>query len=360
MATEHGAINLSQGFPDFDVDKNLIALINQFMQAGHNQYAPMPGVPALRQVIADVIQKTYSHSVDPETEITITAGGTQALFATLAAIIHPGDEVIIFDPAYDSYSPAVRLAGGNPIHLNLKHPNFTIDWEEVKKTITPRTRAIMTNTPHNPSGAVLSSYDLKMLETLATKHGLLVISDEVYERIIFDDLKHESVLLYPALAARSIAVFSFGKTFHATGWKVGYIVAPQWITNEVRKAHQFMVFSVNTPVQFALAEYMKDPDHYTGLGRFYQAKRDYFLNGLTGSSFEPLPCHGSYFQTLSYRGFSSKPDREMAEELTKKHKVAAIPVSAFYRDGSDHHVLRFCFAKREETLDKALEILRKL
>lgn len=359
MAGEYGAINLSQGFPDFQVDKKLIDLVYQFMQAGHNQYAPMPGVPALRQTIAEVLQTTYGRSFNPETDITITAGGTQALFSAIAAFVQPGDQVIVFDPSYDSYNPAIRLNGGIPVHLNLRYPDFSIDWEKVKQHITPHTRMIMINTPHNPSGAVLSAHDLKQLEQLAEKHNLLVLSDEVYERIIFDGIRHESVLHYPQLAGRSIAVFSFGKTFHATGWKVGYTVAPEPLTREIRKAHQFITFAVNTPVQMALAEYMKNPAHYLHLGKFYQQKRDYFLNGLKGSSWQPVTCHGSYFQTLSYASISDKSDVAMAEELTKKHKVASIPVSVFYRDKTDNKLLRFCFAKNEDTLDKALEILSK-
>lgn len=360
LAVEQGAINLSQGFPDFAVDPVLIDLIHRFMKEGYNQYAPMPGMPALRAVVADVISKTYNRTINAETEITVTAGGTQALFASIAAFIHPGDEVLVFDPAYDSYNPAIRLNGGVPVHINLTYPDFSIDWDLVKSKITPRTRLIMINTPHNPSGAVLSAADLRTLEALADEYDLIVLSDEVYERIIFDGLRHESVLHYPKLAARSVAVFSFGKTFHATGWKVGYTVAPEELTREIRKAHQFITFSVNTPVQLALAEYMKEPQHYLNLGTFYQAKRDYFLEGIKGSSFEPIACHGSYFQTLSYRSVSSSPDRQMAEELTVKHKVASIPVSVFYNDKTDNGLLRFCFAKNEQTLDRAMEILRKL
>jgi methionine aminotransferase len=360
MALEHGAINLSQGFPDFPVDKKIIDLISKFMLEGHNQYAPMPGVPALRNVIAEVISKTYAHTVDPETEITITAGATEALFSAIAALVDKGDEVVLFDPSYDSYAPAIRLNGGVPIHINLRYPDFSIDWEEVKSKISPRTKIIMVNTPQNPSGAILSEKDLKSLQLLAVEHDLIVLSDEVYERIIFDGQKHQSVLHYPELAARSLAVFSFGKTFHATGWKVGYVIAPKAITAEIRKAHQFVTFSVNTPVQLALAEYMKTPEHYLNLGTFYQQKRDYFVNGIKGSSFEPMACRGSYFQSLSYSAISKLPDREMAEELTKKQKVASVPISAFYGDKTDNKLLRFCFAKSEQTLDRAIEILRKL
>lgn len=359
MALEHGAINLSQGFPDFPVDSKLVDLIHVRMQEGFNQYAPMPGAPALRQAIADVISKTYNRMTDPETEITVTAGGTEALFSVIAALVHAGDEVIVFDPAYDSYNPAIRLNGGVPVHINLTYPNFSIDWEVVKSKITSRTRMIMINTPHNPSGAVLSADDLNTLQELAVQHDLIVLSDEVYERIIFDDIRHESVLHYPQLADRSIAVFSFGKTFHATGWKVGYAVATPHLTTEIRKAHQFVTFSVNTPVQLALAEYMTVPAHYLNIGTFYQKKRDYFLAGIKGSSFEPMECHGSYFQSLSYTAIADLPDMQMAEELTKKHKVASVPVSAFYQDKTDNKLLRFCFAKQEKTLDQAIEILRK-
>ncbi len=359
MALEHGAINLSQGFPDFPVDHVLVDLIHTRMREGFNQYAPMPGAPALRQIIATVIDQTYNRRTDPETEITVTAGGTEALFSVIASLVHPGDEVIVFDPAYDSYNPAIRLNGGVPVHINLRYPDFSIDWDLVKSKITPRTRMIMVNTPHNPSGAVLSADDLKTLERIAIEHDLIVLSDEVYERIIFDNIRHESVLHYPALAERSVAVFSFGKTFHATGWKVGYAVAPAKLTTEIRKAHQFVTFSVNTPVQLALAEYMTVPDHYKNLGSFYQQKRDYFLAGIKGSSFEPMACHGSYFQSLSYAAISGLPDMQMAEELTKKHKVASVPVSAFYHDKTDNRLLRFCFAKQEKTLDQAIDILRK-
>ncbi len=360
MASDHGAINLSQGFPDFNVDPVAINLIHQFMQEGHNQYAPMPGVPALRQVIAAVIENTYSRTINPETEITITAGATEALYAAIAAFVRAGDEVIVFDPAYDSYNPAIRLNGGVPVHINLRYPDFSIDWDVVKARINSRTRMIMINTPHNPSGAVLTANDLQMLEKIAEEHDLIVLSDEVYERIIFDNLRHESVLHYPGLAKRSVAMFSFGKTFHATGWKVGYAVAPEYLTKEIRKTHQFITFSVNTPVQLALAEYMRTPAHYENLGSFYQQKRDYFLEGIKGSSFQPTPCHGSYFQNLSYATISSLPDRQMAEELTIKHKVASVPVSVFYNDKTDNRLLRFCFAKNEQTLDRAIEILRKI
>jgi len=360
MALEEGALNLSQGFPDFPVSEVLIDLIHRQMRDGHNQYAPMPGAPSLRAAIAAVVEKSYGRPTDFETEVTITAGGTEAIFATIAALVGTGDEVILFDPAYDSYAPAIRLNGGVPVHLNLTPPDFAIDWSLVKEKISPRTRLIMVNTPHNPAGSVLSSADLLALEKLATDHDLVVLSDEVYERIIFDGRAHESVLKYPALRERCVAVFSFGKTFHATGWKVGYAVASKALSQEIRKAHQFITFSVNTPLQLALAEYLADPENYLHLGAFYQQKRDFFLREIEGTSLVALPCAGSYFQLLSYAGVSSRPDTEMAEWMTRTLKLAPIPVSAFYQDKSDHRLLRFCFAKGEETLQKAARILRTL
>jgi methionine transaminase len=358
MAAEHGAINLSQGFPDFPVSHTLVELIHKYMLEGHNQYAPMAGVLPLRNIIADAVHKTFARETDPETEVTVTAGATEALFSSIAALVNPGDEVILFDPSYDSYDPSIRLNGGVPVHINLKPPHFSIPWSEVEERITPRTRMIMINTPHNPTGSVLYEADLKELERLALKHGLIVISDEVYEKIMFDDCVHHSVLRYPALRAQSVAVFSFGKTFHATGWKVGYAIASGPLTKEIRKAHQFITFSVNTPVQLALAEYMTDPENYLQLGKFYQQKKEFFLEQLKGSSFEPLPCFGSYFQLVSYS--SRKSDVEMAHWMTQTQKVAPIPVSTFYADKTDNHLLRFCFAKRDETLRKAGEILKRL
>jgi methionine transaminase len=360
MALEHGAINLSQGFPDFALDEKIIHLVHHYMLEGNNQYAPMPGTPALRQIIAEVIMNTYGHKADPETGITITAGATEGIFSCISAFINPGDEVILFDPAYDSYDPAIRLNGGIPVQINLRFPDFSIDWNEVKKKISSRTKMIMINTPHNPSGAVLKEEDLRELERLALEHNLIVLSDEVYDRLIYDGIRHRSVLTLPGLASQSVAIFSFGKTFHATGWKTGYVIAPENLTREIRKTHQFIVFAVNTPVQLALAEYMKTPEHYLHLGSFYQRKRDFFLEQIKGSSFEPLPCHGSYFQVVSYKHIADKSDVEMAQELTRKFKVASIPVSVFYQDKTDNRLLRFCFAKKEETLAKAGEILRKI
>ena len=359
MAHEHQAINLSQGFPDFPVAQVLIDGISRKMKEGHNQYAPMPGILALRQAIARVVDKTYHRQVDPEGEITITAGGTEAIYATITSLVGPGDEVILFDPSYDCYDPAIRLNGGIPVAIDLAPPLFRIDWDQVKDKITDRTKVIMINTPHNPTGVVLTAEDIDTLADITLRHDIVVLSDEVYERIIFDNCTHQSVLRSAHLASRSVAVFSFGKTFHATGWKVGYAIAPPSITAEIRKAHQFITFSVNTPVQLALAEYLEKEENYLNLGRFYQQKRDFFLQQIKGSSFEPMPCHGSYFQLLSYRTISDKGDKEMAEWLTSNHKIASIPVSAFYKNNADHRLLRFCFAKTEETLMKAGAILNR-
>jgi methionine aminotransferase len=360
MALEYGAINLSQGFPDFPVSQELIELIYKNMNAGHNQYAPMPGTPALKKSIAEVIEKTHQRPTDFENEVIVTSGATEAIYSTIAALVKQDDEVIIFDPAYDSYDPSIRLNGGKPVHIKLRPPQFSIDWQEVRDKITPRTSMIIINTPHNPTGSVMSELDLKSLEKLALEFGLIVLSDEVYERIIFDGKVHQSVLKFPALAAQSVAAFSFGKTFHATGWKVGYTIAPEILTREIRKAHQFITFSVNTPVQLALAEYLTNPDNYLHLGTFYQKKRDFFLDQIKGSSLKPIPSYGSYFQLLSYEGVSQMKEAEMAEWMTKERKLAPIPVSAFYQDKADHKLLRFCFAKGEDTLEKAGTILRKL
>jgi methionine aminotransferase len=360
MANENGAINLSQGFPDFDIDPKLIALVHEYMLKGQNQYATMPGLAALRQVLATIISETYHNPVSWQTDVTITSGATEGIYACISAFISPGDEVILFDPAYDSYDPAIRLNGGIPVQINLHFPDFSIDWDRVRKKISSRTRMIMVNTPHNPSGAVLKRTDLEELERIALQHNLIVLSDEVYERLVFDGHPHHSVLSLPGLASQSLAIFSFGKTFHATGWKTGYVVAPDYLTKEVRKTHQFIVYSVNTPIQAGLSEYLQQPENYIHLGKFYQEKRDFFLSQMSGSSFEPLKSQGSYFQLFSYKNISDKGDIDMAEEMTKKYKVACIPVSVFYKDKTDNHLLRFCFGKKLETLEKASAILKKI
>lgn len=360
MANEHQAINLAQGFPDFDVNPELINLIAQNMRKGHNQYAPMPGLPLLRERIAEKVNKLYGAEYNPDTEVTVTAGATQALFTAISAFVRDEDEVIIFEPAYDSYSPTIKLNRGIVKYAKLRLPDYHIDWTEVSRMISHRTRMIILNTPHNPTGAVLSKKDLDALHKLTKNTDIIILSDEVYEHIIFDKHKHQSISAYPKLAERSFVVASFGKTFHATGWKMGYAVAPENLMKEFRKTHQFIVFTVNTPIQHALAKYLKDEEHYDGLGSFYQAKRDYFLKLIKGSRFKPVPSFGTYFQVLDYSEISDKPEMEFAEWLIKEHGVASVPVSAFYHKSDDHKMLRFCFAKKEETLEAAAAILCKI
>jgi methionine aminotransferase len=360
MAQEHNAINLSQGFPDFEVSAKLISLVDGYMQKGMNQYAPMPGVFALREAIARMTSDLHAVNIDPENEVTVTSGATEAIFDIITATVHQRDEVILFDPAYDCYDPAIRLSGGTPIHLKLKQPDFSIDWQEVKSVITSKTKLIIINTPHNPSGSVLSADDLQQLEGLVRDTNILILSDEVYEHIIYDDLPHESVLRYPALKERSAAVYSFGKTYHATGWKMGYVIAPDWWTSEIRKMHQFVTFGTSTPVQYALADYIGDSENYNYVPKFYQQKRDHFLKLIAGSRLKPVPCRGTYFQLLSYQGLYELGDRQMAEYLTKEKGLATIPISVFYGDQQDDQLLRVCFAKGEDTLEKAAEILCKI
>ncbi len=360
LANECGAINLSQGFPDFPVSAELIELINRNMKAGNNQYAPMPGYRPLREVIAAKVQNLYSATYDPDKEITITSGGTQAIYSAITALIKEGDEVIVFEPAYDCYVPAIELNGGIPVQIQLKGSDFHIDWNEVKKMINQRTRMILINTPHNPTGAILTAKDMHQLEKITHNRDIVIVSDEVYEHIIFDGYEHQSVMRYPKLADRSFVVFSFGKTFHATGWKTGYCLAPENLMAEFRKVHQFQVFSVNTPIQYALAEYMADANNYSGISAFYQQKRDLFLSLIKDSRFKPLNCSGSYFQLLDYSKISDQKDTEFAVKVTKEHGVAAIPISVFYKNPNDQKVLRFCFAKEDTTLEKAAEKLRAI
>ncbi len=360
LANEVGAINLSQGFPGFDVAPELISLVNKYMKKGLNQYAPMPGVPLLRERLAEKMEKMYSIRYNPESEITITAGGTQALYAAISAFITEGDEVIIFEPCYDSYIPAIELAGGIPIHVQLQPPLYGIDWNEVKKLINHRTKMIMINTPQNPTGTILNANDLLHLEKLTDSSDIIILSDEVYEHIIFDGYEHQSVAMYPKLAERSLIVYSFGKTFHATGWKSGYCIGPENLMKEFRKVHQFMVFSVNTPLQYALAEYLLDEKNYNGLSKFYQEKRDYFQDLLKGSAFKILPCYGSYFQLLDYSAITNDKDTEFAIRLTKEHAVASIPISVFYNKPIDNKLLRFCFAKENDQLEKAAAHLHNI
>jgi len=360
LANEHKAINLSQGFPGFPVNEELIALVNEKMKKGFNQYAPMPGVMALRERIAEKISKLYTYDYSADTEITITAGGTQAIFTAIQAVVREGDEVMVFDPAYDSYAPSVLLAGGIPVHIDLKAPDYKINWTEVKKMINQRTRMIILNSPQNPTGSVLSAKDMMHLEKLTKDSDIIILSDEVYEHIIFDGLEHQSIMRYPKLAERSFVVFSFGKTFHATGWKTGYVLAPANLMAEFRKVHQFNVFSANTPIQFALAEFMKNENNYKGIEKFYQQKRDKFQKMLAPSRFNILPCHGSYFQLLDYSKITDEKDTEYAKRLTIENGVASIPVSVFYQRGIDNKLLRFCFAKDDDMLEQAAEKLNKI
>ena len=361
LAAEYNAINLSQGFPDFRVNEELISLVNRYMQMGMNQYAPMIGEPVLRKAIAAKAERQHGITLDSDTEITVTAGATEAIFNSIAALVHEGDEIIILEPAYDCYEPAIRLQKGIVKRVPLRLPEFKVDWDQVRDLITRNTRMIIINTPHNPTGTVLSSEDLDSLYSLIADTDIIVLSDEVYEHIIFDELSHASVLAHEGLRSRSIATYSFGKTFHATGWKVGYVIAPPAITEEIRKLHQYVTFSVHAPTQFALAEYLKDENNYLELPEFYQSKRDLFLDLMKDSAFEPVKSSGTYFQLFSYKDISELPDMEMAELLTKKHGVAAIPVSVFYQNEEAHQeqLLRFCFAKTDPTLEKAAEILCK-
>lgn len=360
MASDYKAINLSQGFPDFEVSPELINLIHQYMQKGYNQYAPMPGLPLLRERIAHKVKASYGVEYNPDTEITVTAGGTQALFTAISAFIKDEDEVIIFEPAYDSYSPAIKLNRGIVKYAQLRLPDFHIDWNEVSRMITHRTKMIILNSPHNPTGAILSKKDLEELHKLTKNTDIIILSDEVYEHLIFDRKKHYSLAAFKGLSDRSIIVASFGKTFHATGWKVGYALAPERLMKEFRKTHQFVVFTVNTPIQHALAEYLKDENHYNYLGSFYQKKRDHFIKLIENSRFKVLPTHGTYFQLLDYSELSDLPEMEYAEKLIKEHGIATVPVSAFYHKKTDNNLLRLCFAKEESTLEKAAELLCKI
>lgn len=360
LANQHKAINLSQGFPDFPVSEKLISSIHKKMKAGLNQYAPMPGVAEFREQIVKKAYKTYGIEYNVDSEVTVTAGATQALFTAIAAFIREEDEVIVFEPAYDSYGPAVRLNGGVVKYSQLRLPDYHIDWQEVALMITHRTKMIIINTPHNPSGSVLSKEDMLQLQKITKNTDIIILSDEVYEHIIFDGKKHESVCAYPELAERSLVVGSFGKTFHATGWKMGFVFAPENLMKEFRKVHQFNVFAVNTPIQHALADYMTDPENYLHLGEFYQQKRDFFTERVKGSRFKIIPSYGTYFQLLDYSAISEEKEMDFATRLITEFGLASIPVSAFYQKKDDNKILRFCFAKNEETIEKAAEILCKI
>ncbi len=359
LAAECGAVNLSQGFPDFQAEPALFDAVHRAMAAGRNQYAPMAGMPELRTAIAAKVATLYGIAYDVESEITVTAGATQALFTAIAACVGPGDEVIVFEPVYDSYGPAVTTVGGRVRHSRLGVPGYRPDWDHVASLINPRTRLIIVNSPHNPSGSLLSVGDLDALADLVRDTGIVILSDEVYEHIAFS-APHASLCAHPELAARSLVVSSFGKTYHITGWKVGYVVAPSTLTAEFRKVHQFNVFTVNTPAQLGIAEYMADPARHLGLAAFYREKRDRFRQLLAATRFELLPCDGTYFQLARYDAISDLPDRAFAEWLARRIGVAAIPLSAFYHDGHDDHVVRFCFAKEDATLVEAARRLQAL
>ena len=360
LANEFGAVNLSQGFPDYDTSPELIELVNRAMKNGFNQYAPMAGYMPLREEISRKTEKLYGAYYNPDTEITITAGGTQAIFTAIATVIQPNDEVIIFEPAFDCYAPAIKVAGGIVKTLELEPPDYSINWEMVRRLTNSRTKMIILNSPHNPTATILHQKDIEELSAIVRDQDILILSDEVYEHLIYDGQIHQSMARYPELLQRSFIVASFGKPFHATGWKVGYCMAPAALMNEFRKVHQFLVFCVNAPMQVAIAEYLKKEESYLGLSQFFQQKRDYFREGLKTTRFEILPCSGSYFQSVTYSKITDEKDADFAIRLTKETGVASIPVSAFYNMGTDYGVLRFCFAKRQETLDKAVDRLIKV
>ena len=362
LAAEHGAVNLGQGFPDFAVPQRLIDELDRAMRAGHNQYAPMTGVPALRQAIADKQQRCYGRQVNADTEITITSGATEALFNAIHAVVRPGEEVIVLDPAYDSYEPAIELAGARAVHVALDPQTFAVDWDQVQAAITPRTRVLIINSPHNPSGAMLGEADMRRLIEILRGTEIVLISDEVYEHIVFDGRRHESALRYPELAERAFVVSSFGKTYHCTGWKIGYAIAPPALSAEFRKVHQYNVFCTFAPAQHAFAAMIRDePEHYEQLGAFYQEKRDRFREQLLGTKLKPLPVPGGYFQLVDYSAVSDLSDLEFVRWLTIEHGVTAIPLSPFYENPPPgQRLARLCFAKNQATLDAAIERLKKL
>ncbi len=360
LAQEHGAVNLGQGFPDFECDPRLLEAVDRALRQGHNQYPPMPGVPALREAIARKIERLYGRRYDAASEITVTAGATQAILSAILALVGPGDEVIVLTPCYDSYEPNIALAGGKTVHVPLTPGSFRPDFDRIAAALTPRTRAILVNSPHNPSATVWAEEDMLRLQTLLRPTDTLVVADEVYEHMVFDGQPHQSVARFPELSARSLLVSSFGKTYHVTGWKVGYVAAPAALMAEFRKVHQFNVFTVNTPMQWALADYMGDTAPYMELPAFYQRKRDLFRDGLRGTRFKLQECQGSYFQCVDYRAISNDTEEGFCRWLTREAGVAAIPLSAFYPDRFEQGLVRFCFAKKDETLRLALERLAKL
>jgi methionine aminotransferase len=362
LAAEHGAVNLGQGFPDFAVPQRLVDELDRAMRAGHNQYAPMTGVAPLRQAIAEKVLRCYGREVDPDTEITVTSGATEALFNAIHAVVRPGEEVIVLDPAYDSYEPAIDLAGARAVHVPLDPQTFAVDWDRVRAAVTPKTRLLIVNSPHNPSGAMFDQADIRALAALLEGTGIYLISDEVYEHIVFDGRRHESILRYPDLAARAFVVSSFGKTYHCTGWKIGYAIAPPALSAEFRKVHQYNVFCTFAPAQHAFAAMIRqEPEHYEQLGAFYQEKRDRFREQLLGTKFKPLPVPGGYFQLVDYSAVSGLPDAEFVKWLTVEHGVTAIPLSPFYETPpAGQRLARLCFAKNEATLDAAIARLKTL
>lgn len=360
LATEHKAVNLGQGFPDFPMSEELTGKVAEAMKNGHNQYAPMPGLIGLRESIAEKVEFLYQTKVNPDTEITITPGGTYAIYSSLTAILQPGDEVILFEPAYDSYIPNIEINGAKAVPLPLTYPDYKIDWDLVRSSITPKTKAILINSPHNPTGSVLDKNDIAELKAVVADTNIFIVSDEVYEHLIYDELPHESMLKYPELFARSFVNFSFGKTYHCTGWKLGYCIAPAAFTKEFRKVHQFNCFSCFTPAQVALADYLKNKEAYLSLPRFMQQKRDYFIELMKQTKFDLLPTSGSYFVCASYGRISDEADKDLAIRLTKEAGVATIPLSAFYHNHKDDKVVRFCFSKQNRTLQQAVERLMKI
>ncbi len=360
MAIEYNAVNLGQGFPDFLMSEELTSLVDKAMKDGFNQYTHMAGYPLLRERLAEKAARSYNASVDPETQITVTPGGTYAIYTALTTVLQPGDEVIVFEPAYDSYIPNIEINGAIPVLISLQFPDYSIPWDEVKAKITARTKMIMINTPHNPTGSVLSENDIEQLRSIVSGTQILILSDEVYEHLIYDGITHQSMLRYPDLMERSFVCFSFGKTYHCTGWKLGYCIASPALMKEFRKVHQFNCFSCDTPKQVAVAEYILNEDAYKSLGVFLQQKRDFFRELMKATPFKCIPSHGSYFECYSYANFSNEADKDLAIRLTKDYGIATIPVSAFYKNGEDNKVLRFCFAKKEETLQRAVAKLHNL
>ena len=357
LADELGAINLGQGFPDFNTAPDLIDAVTRCMRDGHNQYAPMYGVYPLREALSRKIERLYGHRYDPATEIIVTSGATEGLFSTLTALVRPGDEVVVFQPVYDSYVPAIQLSGGTPVFVTLRGPDYRVDWDDVRRAVTPRTRAIVINSPHNPTGTILDAADMRELARVLQTTDAVVVSDEVYEHIVFDGARHESVARYPEIAARAIVISSFGKTYHATGWKVGYCCAPEPLLAAVADVHQWVTYAVNTPVQRAYAEVVGNDPACESVTRFYQEKRDTFLRLIRGSRFRPLPCQSTFFQLLDYSAITRERDSDFALRLVREHGVASIPLSPFLSGVDPGPVLRFCFAKRDETLEAAAERL---